>query len=449
MPFNSATLPDLFEAVGAARARSPKYILNDAMSHKYIAARFLMADKRKTLQGGQFIRHDIMLDHPRTFKMRDVDEVAQPQSSNLLTQWQLQWRKGYDMYTIREEEEILAPSGGNPTADEGAFLEFIDFEKKVIQGVMTSIWEGIEDKLFATPDTTKMESQSGLEPMSLWTYINDQPNGLPGNTNSVITVAGAFPGGAWSTKEGINPTSAGKYKWRPFLVGYTHNLNYLATGTVPSANAAGVLHQRTCVEALDDAIEQAAFEGPKGQGVDEYFLDTPPGASQDRATRFILTSLRGKSDIRFFYRNKQDAFIKQTDPWASEVQFAGYDIIRAPRMETSAVYNKANNDGTLVTEGQGLQFSGGNSGGVGPRFMVVNANHVFMAVHRQRYLYRYPVQVHPYQPWNHSVYYGIYFNLACESQQRQVMVVPGVISGTYGTATGQIYTPWSVTEAYV
>lgn len=427
MAFNSATLPDLFEAVGQARARSPRYIINDAMSASNSAAWFLMAERRKTFQGGTSIRHDIMLDHPRTFRMRDVDDTHTPRSTNFLTGWSLPWRSGYDAYTVREEEELTAPSGGSD-ADEGGFMEFIAWEKKMLQGVNTSTWEGISDMLYGIPNPTTQEASGGLEIMPLSAYVNEETGRLFGSET-------AAPGGAWTTVEGVNSASPGKYKWRNRIVGYSHSANNMATAVVTGA------HQRTPVEALDDAVEIAGFQGPQGQGVDEYFLNTPVGASQNRGTRKIITTLRGKNEIRFLYRSKQDAFIKATDPWASDVQFAGYDIIREPRLETQALY-KASASTALVTEGDAA------GAGIGPRFHVLNLQHLYFVVHRKRYMYRYPVQTHPFQPWNQTIYFGTRFNLACESRMRQVMVSPGTVAGVFGTSTGEVLTRAAVYAAY-
>lgn len=422
-PFTAANFPDFFEATGAAQLPKPGDLQNDAVLHTYWFWRMMVGkEKSRILQGGSSIRGDIMLDHPNTFGPYTPTDQVSPTTANVLRRWEIPWRF-YNDYQSWFDHEVLLNSGSGMT--EGAvFQQFVDFRNKLNQQTVTGTFRGIENALFAVPDAATMEglSVTAANPAmySLFAYVNLHANTLfknPAGTN-------------FTSVAGLTPTQAGLLKWRNQMVGYEHG--GLAMPTTPPSGAA--FHERTIVEGLDDSIEEAKFEPPRGPNGEGRYFES--GALTDNV---ILSTRKGKNEVRHLYRKKQDAFVKPNDPY-TDVEYGGYPILRIESLETAPVYSVDTTTTSLTYEGSSalnpaLTGAVANSMGTGPVFYILNLKHLSPVFHSERYFHRHPVGTPWNQPWAHTSITDFYMNLFCDSRMRQVVLAPGKVTGSFQNGT--------------
>jgi hypothetical protein len=284
----------------------------------------------------------------------------------------------------------------------------------------TSMINGIEDKLWAVPNTATMETAAGSEPYSILSFINEQKNTLYGSgvyANGALT---ALPGGAWTTVEGINPAT--KTRWKNQVAMY-NDPTATASGTTfdsgatsadggsePAVPTAGT--GRNIMQAFDQMWMQVRFQPPPTR--QEYFEDA------SLYKQFIVCSKRGITEYQSLLRRSQDLFAtaSRQDPAYVKPAFAGIDLEYAAALDTALLYDNATASSANVAE---VSASGELSG---PRFYWINGNYLFPVFHATRYMERKGPMQHPNQPFTSVVVCDMWWNLFCNSRQRQGIVSP-------------------------
>jgi hypothetical protein len=434
--FTAANFPDFFEATGAAQLPKPGDLQNDAVLHTYWFWRMMVGkEKSRILQGGSSIRGDIMLDHPNTFGPYTPTDQVSPTTTNVLRRWEIPWRF-YNDFQSWFDHEVLLNSGSGMT-DAAVFQQFVDFRNKLNQQTVTGTFRGLENALLAVPDPNTMEglsvTSSNPAMYSLFAYANLHPNTLFQNPN--------VTSGSFTKVAGLDCTQAGLLKWRNQMVGYEHGGITVPTALVDGLTAGSLSHERTIVEGLDDAIEEAKFEPPRGPNGEGRYFES--GALTDNV---ILTTRKGKNEVKHLYRKKQDAFVKPNDPY-TDVEYGGYPILRIELLESAAVYAATvtgTTVNTLTYEGSSALDAALNMAtawkmGTGPVFHVLNLKHLSPVFHSERYFYRHPVGTPWNQPWAHTAITDFYTNLFCDSRMRQVVLAPGKVTGNFQLGTQTYY----------
>ena len=228
-----------------------------------------------------------------------------------------------------------------------------------------------------------METNTGTEPYSIPTFVNERASGL-------------YDG--FTTVQGIDPTS--ETKWVPQKQTYT-SASVATTSTPGEANI---------ISAFDDMYLDVKFVPPPTH--QEYFENPALNA------QFIACSKKGQTIYAQLLRASQDTFVtaSRQDPSYMKPQFAGIDLEYVSELDTAAIYDQDDND-TFTTEGADAGFKG-------PRYYWINANYMKPVFHTTRYMYMHKTMVHPNQPFTTIVPVDCWYNLVCRSRQRQGIVSP-------------------------
>lgn len=365
----------------------PDSVVNEVVKNTYLIPRFLKGREADSLQGGKAIKDQIQLDDQATFRFYLPDEEETPNQPQTLTEWEIPWRFSRDRMAWNDEtiETNLGGLGRN-----ARHKTYKRLKRQYEQGMMTSKCNGMEDALWAVPDKTEMEgTTSGRQPYSIFAFVNEQPDGLPG---------ALFPGGAWTVVEGIDPTS--KTAWVPQQQTYAD---------LPAIGWDGFT-------AFSAMFKKVSFDRlPMGGQYSE--VRTMPA--------FIATSLTGSTNYEEALRLNQDwaGAVGRQDASFPGPMYLNVPLIYISTLDTAAVYINGDSD-ALVTENVTTGGSALQTLAEGPRYYFINAEYLRMFFHTSRYFYRHPVLTPPKQPSNHVMYVDTWYNLVCRSRQRNGVVFP-------------------------
>lgn len=412
-----STFNDFVATTGPAYVRGPDDVVNEAVKNSYILRRFLKgSDMAKVIRGGANIKDAIILDEQSTFAQYQPNDTFTWQNPQVLSTATAEWRFSVDHMSWTDQEVELQGGGGlSRDALRGVYK---NLKRTKEQRMWTSMINGIEDKLWQVPNTATMETAAGSEPFSIPSIINEQDDTQFGNgvyQNGALT---GLPGGAWTTILGINPDT--KLRWRNQVVNY-NDPTATASGAVGDAGSdaggaeAAVPTAGTGVnilQAFDQMWMKVRFQTPPTR--QEYFENA------ELYKQCIVTSRRGMTEYMSLLRRSQDLFAtaSRQDPAYIKPAFAGIDLEYAAALDTAALYDNA-------TPGNALQAEVSASGELsGPRYYWINGNYLFPVFHATRYMERKGPMQHPNQPFTSVVVCDMWWNLFCNSRQRQGIVSP-------------------------
>lgn len=404
-----ATFNDFIATTGPAYVRGPDDVVNEAVKNSYILRRFLKgSDMAKVIRGGANIKDAIILDESSTFAQYQPNDTFTWQNPQVLSTATAEWRFSVDHMSWTDQEIELQGGGGlSRDALRGVYK---NLKRTKEQRMWTSMINGIEDKLWAIPHSEQMETASGQEPYSIPVFINEQIDGqfLEGTSSGSGTdISGTgVLGTKWSTIEGINPET--KTRWVPQQVLYSSAVA-TADGSVPTAaDSTG----RNIMQAFDLMWMQIRFQTPPTR--QEYFENA------ELYKQCIVTSRRGMTEYMSLLRRSQDLFAtaSRQDPSYVKPAFAGIDLEYAAKLDTATLYPHDTATSGLVTE------TDANAEDSGPRYYWINGNYLFPVFHATRYMERKGPMQHPNQPFTSVVVCDMWWNLFCNSRQRQGIVAP-------------------------
>ena len=399
---------DFMTATDSAVLTSPDSIVNEAVKHNYLLARFMKGrGNQEVLQGGKTIKDQIFFDEDSTFEYYQPNATFTWQNPQVLSEWEIQWRFCVDHMSWTDHEIELNAGGGLSTKARHAVYKRLRRVKE--QRLWTSLLNGVEDSFFAAPDVGEMEDSGGTKPYSLPAFVNEDANTLynPGSG-----------GAAWTTVEGINPTATGKTKWK------NKKATYLGTNEA-SATAAttGIF------AAFDQMYHNVRFAAPPTK--QEYF-------ENDSLNRqMILCSKWGLTKYMQLLRDGNDRFAAPSmqDPAYMKPTYGGIALEYVSALDTAALYTNYTASGANVQEGadaggshaDAIEAGAGTGDALakGPRYYWINANYLLPVFHSKRYMHRHAVMTHPNQPFTHVQPIDCWMNFVCRSRQRQGIVSPG------------------------
>ena len=388
---------DFMTATDSAILTSPDSIVNEAVKNNYLLRRFMKGrGPEEVLQGGKTIKDQILFDEDSTFEYYQPNATFTWQNPQVLEEWEIQWRFCVDHMSWTDHEIELNAGGGLSSKARHAVYKRLRRVKE--QRLWTSLINGVDDALFAVPDTAEMEAAGGTKPYSIPCFINEATNGLFHNGTA-----------AWTTKQGIDPTVL--TKWKPKQA--TYDVDHHG-GLAAHDNSAGVL------AAFDNMYLSVKFSAPPTK--QEYF------ENDNLYRQFIACSKLGITTYSQILRLQQDRFaVSPQDPAFIKPTYAGIELEYVSDLDTAALYT-AQSGNALVQESNG-QISVGSGAAqalsMGPRYYWINANYLKPVFHAKRYMHRHDVMTHPNQPFTHVQPVDCWMNFVCQSMQRQGIISPG------------------------
>lgn len=393
-----STFNDFQKTTGPSIYTSADKVVNEAVKQKYLLRRFLRGkDTATIIQGGQKIKDQLIFDESNTFTFTHPAETNTWQNPQVVEEWEIDWRYALDhMSWTAQEIELNITPGMTRTARHHQYKRLKRIKE---QRMWTSVLNGMENQLFAVPETANMEASGGKQPYSIPAMVNEEADGL---FYSTATVTGKT---AWTTKQGIDPTS--ESRWTP------QTETYSTTAVSQGSN--------NVIAAFDKMFYSVGFETPPTK--QEYFENASLNA------QFIACSKTGITVYQRLLRDYQDQFVtvSRQDPAFTRPSYAGIDLHYVTTLDTAKLYEAETATDALVTEGAGAGTGEQN----GPRYYWLNANYANIVFHTTRYMFLHDPKDHPNQHNTFVQPCDIWYNLAFRSLQRQGIVSPADATDVY------------------
>lgn len=402
---------------GPSFLTSAESIVNEAVKKTYLLGRFLRgADMARTLQGGSDIRDSVMFDEQSSAGFYSPNATFAETNPQVVTNWKAYWRFYKDSMVWTDQEiELQVPEGmGTPMRHQ--IYKRIKFSKE--QRLWTSILNGMENNLWAVPETADMESETGQTAYSIPAFINEWSDGLfykrTGGSTTGKTV--------WTTIQNIDPTL--ESRWIPALnmalaadghdgdAPAATNALYDPAATEGPTGTALAMATRGLLETFDHAWMHTQFQAPPTR--QEYFEST------SLSKQVIACSFAGQAFYMARLRRNQDLFAQPSrqDPAYVNPAFAGIDVVRVHQLDSAAIYPHDTATSAPVAEGHASIEN------PGARYYFINGNYLSPVFHARRYMEKTAPMTHRDQPFTHVQYVDTWYNLVVRSRQRHCIVSP-------------------------
>ena len=408
-----STFNDFMTATDKSIYTSPADVVNEAVKQNYLLRRFLKGKEGSSvMQGGKTINDMILFDEASTFDYYQPNETFTWQNPQVLDQWEINWRYCVDHMSWTDQEIELNVGGGLGKAARHRAYKNLRRIKEM--RLYTSLLNGMEDMLFATPSQSEMEAAGGKKPYSIPCFINEGTNtewGVGSGTDN----AEAFDAGVM----GIDGVS--KTKWQNQTVGY-EALNGEGAGD------ATISEDEHLFSAFDTMYLKLKFQAPPTR--QEYF------ENDNLFRQFIACSRAGITQYMTALRGNQDRFAapSRQDPAYLKPTYGGIELEYVANLDTGALYpqytpadaalgNQDRHDPDVSTTPL-AEINGTNDYLDGSRYYWINANYLNLVFHTKRYMVKHPVMTHPNQPFTHVQPVDCWMNFVCRSRQRQGLVIP-------------------------
>lgn len=378
---------DFVEGTGPTYVSGPKSLINEGVKNTYYFGRLMQGDKNatKTIQGGTDIRESVVFQDNGTHEFYAPGANHSWVNPQRLKKIQAYWRFSMAHMSWTDQEILLNEkvAHGDETA---RFQQYVDIRNEKEMLMWTSKWNGMEDALWAEPDTATMEGEGSgkLNPYSIPVFINEDTDGKF-----------ARNGTTWSDVQGINSTDAdvdGKYT--------PQQLTY---------DSASVNDDGNIISMFDEMIQDVEFQVPSMHK--QYFED--PRLNK----QMILTSKTGRKAVQVLLRAGQDTYVSGgQDAAYPDPMYMGIPIARVSTLETATLYDDGSSDNTTEALAD-LK---------GPRFYFVNGNYLFPVFHSAKYFAKEKPTKHHNVPDTWVCPVATWYNVICTSRQRQGILSPSL-----------------------
>lgn len=352
----SAAFADFVAATNEKVITPPKDIINDACKNTYVMADMLRGKgEDQVVKAGSKLTDRLQLTADDSFGFYDPNEVFDPNLQNTLTKIEVNWRfaKSYWGWTDHEVE-----------LNEGdRLVQWKSLRDSRRNGSLVSMYNGMEDQMWATPNQATMEATTQL-------------GGRPYSIRAFITEDGNAP---WSgTLMTVDPTVYANWKNQVFQFSYASIDN-------------------TLIPAFERAWRGLKFESPDTS--EQAFKET-------KYSKFkIYTNLDGATKYAGLTRGANDRAVMGNKP---DLGFAVGDLTYG---------------GIALKYISALDAVGYATGQ--PRFFWNNFDVLFPVFHSRRYmLEKDPINGGIAQPYTWIVYKDTWYNLFCRSRKRLGIIVP-------------------------
>ena len=344
-------------------------ILNEAVYNTYLMREMVRGQGNdRVFGGGSKLTDRIMLEDNGSFAFFEPGEEANPTVTDQLVKIEVNWRFARCHYGWSDAAVVLN-EGDQET-------QYKKLKKDYEQAAHTSMFNGMEEALFAYPSATAMEAASGKVAYSLAAFIDE------------IGTDHHWPG--FSTIMGVDPAT--EERWRNKIATYDSD--------DPFDETEGI------IAGMDDLFLQVKYESP--ETASDYF------ESDTLRKMKILTNRNGAVLYKQALRRSNDRLVSPQDPAYNQPVYSGIPV------KYIAVLDSALLDQEAAVTGTPAPWATGE-----PRYYFFNFNYVWPAFQKDRYMWSTgPIIGGIRQPDSWAVYKFVYYNLFLRSRQRQGILTP-------------------------
>lgn len=419
------TFNDFMNATGPAYLTSADSVINEAVKNTYAFSRLLKEKTSEaTVQGGNEIRDVIMFDDASTYDHYLPNDTFNWRNNQVLDTVKCPWRFSIDHMAWTDHEVEL--NGGEGAGRDYVKSQYKRLKKSKEQRLWTSLLNGFENDLWQTPfgNYSEMEGAGGKLPYSLPSFISEVPD-----ASNPLGTRGGVPLG-WTNVMNLANGPAGESRWTNQISNYDRNLsaNTLAASTASVISTRDGSTSYTAqigglITAFDDMFLKCDFQPPSTR--QEYF---------EKATlnrQMILCSRLGLNQYKQALRASNDTLVSYQDAAYGSPSFSGIELMYCANLDSAALYPIGANPVNRATATTAIGAQSTTTGGteatatdIGARYWWVNGNYLTPVYHASRYFAKHDVMRHPNQPFTYVQVVDCWWNLFCNSRQRQGIVAP-------------------------
>jgi hypothetical protein len=422
------TFNDFMNATGPTYLTSADQVINEAVKNTYAFSRLLKEKTSEaTVQGGNEIRDVIMFDDASTYDHYLPNDTFSWRNANVTDTVRAPWRFSID-HMAWTDHEVELNSGSGSTRDY-VKAQYKRLKRIKEQRMWTSLTNGFENDLWATTlnNNAEMEGNAGKLPYSLPAFITEIPmTGSPFGADQ----RGDAPFG-WTNVMNLAPSSETRWSNQ---ISYYDPAPASGDPNAPLALTASIENVRTGADTY------SAYIGGLLTAFDEMFLKLDFRTPSTRAEYFekpsmnrqmILCSRLGINQYKQVLRASNDTLVSYQDPAYNAPTYSGIELMYCSNLDTAALFPSGG--GTRTTAAQNLGAMTGyateaSATDPGPRYWWVNGNYLTPIFHNRRYFEKHEVLRHPNQPFTYVQVVDCWWNLFCNSRQRQGIVAPISVS---------------------
>lgn len=367
---------DFQQATRDVKLTGPEELLNEATRHSYVVNEMLRGrDASEVFRGGSKLVERLMVDHNHSFRTYKPNDELNPSAADTMRSINFPWRFTVGGYSWNDNEILL--NHGDPN-------KYVDLKFDYEQQAMTSIIEGIEDLLWAVPNSAAMEATGGDTPYSIPCYL---------------------------TEGGLAP-------WVGTLAGLDPNVETIwrnQSGTYNRTNVRSPDASDGIFAAFDKMLRLVKFERLNAGQFTKYWED-----DNLRKMR-IFCNGNGLDIFKELMRQKNNRLVavdskNASDPAYPDPRFDGYPIEWKEALDTAKLYGSTTTSATKNADGSAAADC--------PRFYFPNMKYLMTTFHEQKYFDQKMVDGGARQPFTHVMWIDTYYNLVCRSRRRQGIVYP-------------------------
>ena len=378
-----ANFNDFMKVTGPRYLSSAEEVINEAVKNTYILGRFLKGKGMDvSIQGGKTINDSVMFDEASTYDHYKPNATFSWSNPQTITDLEINWRFSVDHMSWTDQEiELNVSEGLSRDAQKVAYKRLKRIKE---MRLWTSFLNGMENDLWkqASGNASEMETSTGALPYSIPAFISEH-DGTTGTTY--------VPWASDTTIMGVNP--ANESKWRNQVSRYDYDDPDDSDGD-----------QDGLLDKFDEMFLKVKFTPPATK--QEYF-------EKDNLNRqFICCSRDGINLYKRMLRDANDTLVNKQDPAYNMPQYSGIDLIYVATLDTATI------NGTTPS---GTEAAGSP---IGARYWWLNGNYMTPVYHARRYMEKHDPMRHPNQPFTTVQPVDCWWNLFCNSRQRQGIICP-------------------------
>jgi len=378
-----ANFNDFMKVTGPRYLTSAEEVINEAVKNTYILGRFLKGKGMDvSIQGGKTINDSVMFDEASTYDHYKPNATFSWSNPQTITDLEINWRFSVDHMSWTDQEvELNVSEGLSRDAQKVAYKRLKRIKE---MRLWTSFLNGMEADLWkqASGNASEMETNTGSLPYSIPAFISEH-DGTTGTTY--------VPWTSDTTIMGVNP--ANESKWRNQVSRYDYDDPDDSDGD-----------QDGLLDKFDEMFLKVKFTPPATK--QEYF-------EKDSLNRqFICCSRGGLNLYKRMLRDANDTLVSKQDPAYNMPQYSGIDLVYVSTLDSAGI------NGTTPSASE----SGGTPDGY--RYWWLNGNYMTPVYHARRYMEKHDPMRHPNQPFTTVQPVDCWWNLFCNSRQRQGIVCP-------------------------
>lgn len=356
-------------------------IINEAQLRTYMLSIFLRGrGAADVFKSGSKIKDEIMFDEANTFQGTRPGQTHTWSNPQVQTEWETNWRFYID-HMAWTDQEIELNDYDSLTVDAKVSLHK-KIRRSKEQRMWTSIFNGMEARMWAEPVYADMEVDNGLHAYSIPAFINEETNGVYWNATSNLL-------------QNINAATESKWQCQQVTYDYDDFLDIDRSGD-------------GLVDGFDDVWLQAKFDTP------DFSMGQMAFESDAMTRQHIVTGRNGMLKFTSALRSLNDRTVSPQDPSYGQPTYRGVPLKYISTLDTAALYAGPNS--TRVTESAATVN--------GPRYYFINSKYLRVFFHDKYYFKRKAPMVHPNQPDTTIQPCNVWWNLVARSLQRQAILYP-------------------------